>query len=62
MKKRTGMDHLQKHLSNLNSSQGWVVQDYNVTRLWDLLNFEQLFRPCGNNYFAQMAHILGKFL
>ena len=32
-----------------------------VTRLGDLLHFEQLFKACGNNYFAQIAHILGNF-
>ena len=29
-----------------------------VTRLGDLLHFGQLFKACGNNYFAQIAHIL----
>ena len=28
-----------------------------VTRLADLLHFGQLFKACGNNYFAQIAHI-----
>ena len=32
-----------------------------VTRLGDLLDFGQLFKAFGNNCFAQMAHILGKF-
>ena len=32
-----------------------------VTRLGDLLHFGQLFRACGNNYFAQIANILGNF-
>ena len=29
-----------------------------VTRLGDLLDFGQLFKACGNNYFAQISHIL----
>ena len=28
----------------------------------DLLYFGQLFQACGNNYFAQIAHILGIIL
>ena len=32
-----------------------------VTRLGDLLHFGQLFKACGNNYFAQITHILGNF-
>ena len=32
-----------------------------MTRLGDLLHFGQLFEACGNNYFAQIAHILGHF-
>ena len=30
-----------------------------VTRLGDFLHFGHLFKYCGNNYFAQIAHILG---
>ena len=33
-----------------------------MTRLGDLLQFGQLFKDCGNNYFAQIAHILGNFI
>ena len=33
-----------------------------VTRLGDLLHFRQLFKACGNNYFAQIAHIFRQFL
>ena len=33
-----------------------------VTRLGDLLHFGQLFKDCGNNYYAQMANIYRKFL
>ena len=33
-----------------------------VTRLKDLLHFGQLFKACGNNYFAQIAHIFRQFL
>ena len=32
-----------------------------VTRLGNLLQFGQLFKACGNNYFAQTTHILGNF-
>ena len=32
-----------------------------MTRLGDLLHFGQLFKAGGNNYFAQIAHILGNF-
>ena len=32
-----------------------------VTRLGDLIHFGQLFKACGINYFAQVAHILGNF-
>ena len=28
-----------------------------VTRLGDLLHFGQLYKACGNSYFAQIAHI-----
>ena len=28
-----------------------------VTRVGNLLHFGQLFKACGNNYFAQIAHI-----
>ena len=33
-----------------------------VTRLGDLLHSGKLFKACGNNYFAQIAHILGNFV
>ena len=33
-----------------------------VTRLGNLLHFGQLFKSCGNNYFAKMAHIFRQFL
>ena len=36
-------------------------QRTSVTRLGDLLHFGQLFKTCGNNYFAQIAHIFGIF-
>ena len=32
-----------------------------VTRLGDLLHFGHVFKAWGNNYFAQISHILGKF-
>ena len=33
-----------------------------VTKLGDLLDFGQLFKAFGNNYFAQILHILRQFL
>ena len=33
-----------------------------MTILGDLLHFGQLFQARGNNYFAQIAHILGNFI
>ena len=33
-----------------------------VTRLGDLLHFGQLCKACGNNYFAQIAHIISNFV
>ena len=38
-----------------------VRDDCSVTRLGYLYHFGQLFKACGNNYFAQIAHILGNF-
>ena len=35
---------------------------YSVTRLGDSLNFAQVFKPFGNNYFAQISHILRQIL
>ena len=32
-----------------------------VTRLGNSLHFGQLFKACGNNYFAQIAHIFRQF-
>ena len=32
-----------------------------VTRLGDLLHFGQLFKACGDNYLAQITHILDTF-
>ena len=32
-----------------------------VTRFGNLFHFEQLFKACGNNYFAQIAHIFRQF-
>ena len=32
-----------------------------VTRFGDFLHFRQIFKACGTNYFALMAHILGSF-
>ena len=33
-----------------------------VTKLGDLLHFGQLYKACGNNYFAQIALIFRDFL
>ena len=33
-----------------------------VTRLGDLLDFEQLFKAIGTNLFVQISHILRQFL
>ena len=33
-----------------------------VTRLGNLLDFGQLFKACGDNYFAKIAHIFRQFL
>ena len=35
--------------------------DVSVTRLGNLLDFGQLFKAFGNNYFAQILHILRQF-
>ena len=32
-----------------------------VTRFDDLLDFGEIFKACGKNYFAQISHILGNF-
>ena len=33
-----------------------------VTKMGDLMHFGQLFKACGNNYFAQIAYIIIQFL
>ena len=33
-----------------------------VTRLGNLMHFGQLFQACGDNYFAQIAHIFRQFV
>ena len=40
--------------------RGSLFLTSSVTRLGNLLQFGQLFKACGNNYFAQIAHILVK--
>ena len=35
--------------------------EISVTRFGDLLHFGHFFKASGNNYFAQIAHILGNF-
>ena len=32
-----------------------------MTRLGDLMHFGQIFKPCGNHYFAQIAYIFIQF-
>ena len=39
----------------------WVTLAVSVTRLDNLLHFGQLFKACGDNYFAQITHILGNY-
>ena len=39
-----------------------VKLETSVTRLGGLLDFVQLFKAFGNNYFAQILHILRQFL
>ena len=34
---------------------------YSVTRFGDLLHFGQLFKACGNNYFAQISYTVRQF-
>ena len=41
---------------------GRCVMIASVTRLGGLLPFGKLFKACGNNYFAQIAHIFMQFL
>ena len=47
-------------LSILNSKNRFDLTS--VTRFDDLLNFGQVFKAFGNNYFAQISHILWQFL
>ena len=42
-------------------SDNIMVAVSSVTRLGDLLNFGQLFKACGNNYFAKIATFLSNF-
>ena len=42
------------------SCLGNIVEG-SVTKLGYLLHLGQLFKACGNNYFAQIGHILGIF-
>ena len=37
------------------------ISGRSVTRLDNLLHFGQLFKACGDNYFAQITHILGNY-
>ena len=39
-----------------------MVPTHSVTILGDLLNFGHLFKAFGNNFIAQITHILGDFL
>ena len=51
-----------KNQSHINLHGLFSLARSSVTRLGDLLHFEQLFKACGNNYFAQIAHICSEFL
>ena len=41
-------------------SKRFFWDESSVTRFGDFLHFGQLFKACGNNYFAQIAHIVCK--
>ena len=48
--------------NNLHVQSNNLISDaVSATRLGNILHFGQLFKACGNNYFAQIAHILGNF-
>ena len=51
--------------------QGKIMSDWplsgrdiptSATRLGNLLHFGQLFKACGNNYFAKIAHVFSQYL
>ena len=54
---KISLSHIYTHTSLLRLSLS-----HSVTRLGDLLLFRQLFKACGNNQFAQFAHIFRQFL
>ena len=47
--------------ANLLKLQNHIEAMISVTRLADFLDFGQLFKAFGNNYFAQIAHIFRQF-
>ena len=53
------LEHFYTKLKNLFISYECTYSS--VTRMGDLLHFGQLFKAFGNNYFAQITHILGNF-
>ena len=52
----------QKHLLLFVGWRTRILVLSSVTRLVDLLDFGQLFKAFGNNYFAQISHILRQYL
>ena len=52
---------LNRHSHPYAHQQYLYVKYASVTRLGDLLHFGQLFKACGNNYFAHITHILIQF-
>ena len=50
---KSPMFRLKNHLLSLANS---------VTRLGDILLLRRLFKACGNDYYARIAHVIGRFL
>ena len=51
-----------KSASQMGTSRVGIDRSISVTILGHLLHFDQLYKVCGNNYLAQIAHILRQFL
>ena len=51
-----------QHLLSCPHSAFTRLDSISVTRLGDLLDFGQVFKAFGNNYFAQISHTLRQFL
>ena len=59
-KKRPGWPNLKKTIQDWPLAKLHIkmfIPMSSVTRLDDLLHFEQLFKTCGNNYFAHNVNI-----